>query len=89
MTRTTIISTAFATTVVFVTLAVAHRHLEQEGRRTPPRPVSPPDVASSRVMTPSTGKAHEGLLYGRVSTDDGVIYEGRLRFGGEEEAFWG
>lgn len=89
MTRTTIISTAFATTVVFVTLAVAHRHLEQEGRRPPPRPVSPPDVASSRAMTPSTGKAHEGLLYGRVSTDDGVIYEGRLRFGGKEEAFWG
>jgi hypothetical protein len=40
-------------------------------------------------MSPSTGEADEALLYGRVTTDDGAIYEGRLRFGGEEEAFWG
>lgn len=32
---------------------------------------------------------HEELLYGRVTTYNGEIYEGRLRFGGDEEAFWG
>ncbi|MBT8488224.1 MAG: hypothetical protein HKN72_15835 [Gemmatimonadetes bacterium] len=36
------------------------------------------------------GIAAEGsdLLYGRVTTDDGTIHEGRLRFGGDEEALW-
>lgn len=29
-----------------------------------------------------------GFLYGRVTTVDGVAFEGRLRFGGLEEAFW-
>ncbi len=29
------------------------------------------------------------LLYGRVTVYDGTTYEGRLRFGGDEEALWG
>lgn len=29
-----------------------------------------------------------GLLYGRVTLDDGAVHEGRLRFGGDEEALW-
>jgi len=27
-------------------------------------------------------------IYGRVITDDGAVHEGRLRFGGDEEALW-
>lgn len=34
-------------------------------------------------------EAHRGFLYGRVTTHSGAAYEGRLRFGGDEEAFWG
>lgn len=30
-----------------------------------------------------------GFLYGRVSAYDGATYQGRLRWGGDEEAFWG
>lgn len=30
-----------------------------------------------------------GLLYGRITTTSGDAYEGRLRFGGDEEALWG
>lgn len=30
----------------------------------------------------------EGLLHGRVTTDDGEIYQGRLRWGADEEALW-
>lgn len=30
-----------------------------------------------------------GLLHGRVTTEDGNVYQGRLRFGGDEEALWG
>lgn len=33
--------------------------------------------------------AHPALLHGRVTTVDGQAYRGRLRFGGDEEAFWG
>jgi hypothetical protein len=34
-------------------------------------------------------EANQGLLYGRVTTEDGAVYEGRLRWGGDEEALWG
>jgi hypothetical protein len=33
--------------------------------------------------------ADQGFLYGRVTTVDGATYEGRLRLGGDQEAFWG
>lgn len=32
--------------------------------------------------------SHQGFLYGRVETLDGATYRGRLRWGGDEEAFW-
>lgn len=34
-------------------------------------------------------EAGQGFLFGRVTTEDGATYTGRLRFGGEEEAAWG
>jgi hypothetical protein len=34
-------------------------------------------------------EAHPAFLYGRVTTTDGETYRGRLRFDGDEEAFWG
>jgi hypothetical protein len=34
-------------------------------------------------------ETHQGFLYGRITTTDGDTYEGRLRWGGDEEAFWG
>ena len=60
-------------------LAENHRALEQ-------------DVAARPATTPSTAPTegvNQGFLYGRVTSDDGATYEGRLRFGGDEEAFWG
>jgi hypothetical protein len=78
MTRGTIAGGAFAT--LFVLLAADHRAREQD---VDIAAVTPP------TMTPSTAEAHEGLLYGRVTTEDGAVYEGRLRFGGDEEALWG
>ncbi len=50
-------------------------------------------TATSPATTPSTAtappEAHPGFLYGRITTDDGATYEGRLRWGGDQEAFWG
>lgn len=48
-----------------------------------------PASAPAPALTPSNAGTHEGLLYGRITTDDGAIYEGRLRWGGDEEALWG
>ena len=35
------------------------------------------------------GEMNQGFLYGRITTYDGAGYVGRLRFGGDEETFWG
>lgn len=37
---------------------------------------------------PAPAEASGGFLYGRVATLAGATYEGRLRFGGDQEAFW-
>lgn len=37
---------------------------------------------------PAAAEASGGFLYGRVTTLAGATYEGRLRFGGDQEAFW-
>ncbi len=47
---------------------------------------APPAVPRSSA---TSVEAHQGFLYGRVTTKTGTPYEGRLRFGGDEEAFWG
>lgn len=44
---------------------------------------------ATTASTSSTDEASQGFLYGRVTTEDGVAYQGRLRFGRNEEAFWG
>lgn len=46
-------------------------------------------VAASAAEQRTLGQANPGFLYGRVVTDGGGTYEGRLRFGGDQEAFWG
>jgi len=79
MNRATIAGGAFASNLLLALAA---------GRCAPERDA---DLAAttSPVTTSSTADAHDGLLYGRVTTEDGAIYEGRLRFGGDEEALWG
>jgi hypothetical protein len=77
MKRTTIAGGAFA--IVLVLLALAAQDLE-------------PAAATSAATIPSPASpeaGNQGFLYGRVTTDDGATYEGRLRFGGDQEAFWG
>src|SRR5262245_14843695 len=50
-----------------------------------------PATPASTAITPSTAaaEAHPSFLYGRITSDDGAIYEGRLRWGRDQEAFWG
>jgi hypothetical protein len=57
------------------------------------RKIAKPAKTTPAVNTTSTGRpadpAHPSFLYGRVTTVDGLTYEGRLRWGDGEEAFWG
>ncbi len=68
---------AVATVLVLLALAAAYRALEQ---------ATPPEIP---LPSPGEEEAHQSLLYGRITTVDGATFEGRLRFGGGQEAFWG
>lgn len=58
------------------------------GEATPAPPAATPTTRSSTLPVPAV-HAHSGFLYGRVIVDGGTTYEGRLRWGGDQEAFWG
>jgi hypothetical protein len=45
--------------------------------------------AGNLFIAEASAASHPSFIYGRVTTDDGTVYEGRLQFGGDEEAFWG
>jgi hypothetical protein len=85
MKRAVIAGGTFALVLVLLALAAGRRALEQD--------VDPPG-ATSPAITPSLAaaakEAHQGFLYGRITpTLGGATYEGRLRWGGDQEAFWG
>ena len=84
MKRGRIAGGAFATVLVLLALAAAYRALTQDVN--PATAMSP--AATARASAASE-EAHPSFLYGRITTVDGVTYEGRLRWGGGEEAFWG
>lgn len=57
------------------------------GRRARDVPaVRPVETATAPAEVP---RDHAGFISGRVVTLEGGRYEGRLRWGGDEEAFWG
>ena len=53
--------------------------------------LSEPASVGRGETTPIGGVREEqpGFLFGRITTIDGATYQGRLRWGGSEEAFWG
>ena len=65
------------------------------------QPAAAPPTAESSPETPATAPtrrvaaethpaaaSEKGFIYGWVNTVTGATYEGRLRFGGSQEAFW-
>ncbi len=82
MTRATIAGGALAIVLVLLGLVAGRRDREQD---------VDPAIATAPAIPPATAAeaVHQGFLYGRITTDDGATYEGRLRWGGDEEAFWG
>src|SRR3954453_2116583 len=83
MTRAKIAAGAFATVLVLLALAAGYRALQRDVR---PAAATPPAIPPS---TAPTAETHPDFLYGRITTVDGATYEGRLRWGGSQEAFWG
>ena len=83
MNKATIAGGTTALVLIVLTLIAGCRTHEQD---------IDPAAATSPAITPSTAAAAEAypsFLYGRITTYDGATYEGRLRWGGDEEAFWG
>lgn len=75
------------TTVAGVACAAVLMLLAAAGYRAIHRVASPAGWPAAPAM--GEEPADPGFLYGRVITIGGVIHEGRLRWGGSEEAFWG
>ncbi|HAX44656.1 MAG TPA: hypothetical protein PLF84_04635 [Bryobacteraceae bacterium] len=73
--RSTIVTAA--SVVVLLAAGLGYRALQR---------TAPPNPAPTAQSEPAP---HASLLYGRITTRDGVTLEGRLRFGGNQEAFWG
>src|SRR5687767_1728160 len=84
MSKATIAAGAFVTVLILLVLVLVVRRpaLEQDVE---------PAVAASPAIAPSAAEhaeVHPGFLYGRIFAGD-ATYEGRLRWGRDQEAFWG
>jgi hypothetical protein len=83
MTRARIAGGVAALVLILLAIAAGSRLLRNDTPRT-----AAPETASMPSTT-AAEDARPGFLYGRVTTIDGATFEGRLRWGGGEEAFWG
>jgi hypothetical protein len=88
MTRSTIARGAFATVILLLAVAGGYRAFKRNVR--PPAAISPPVKPSTTPAAEAhpAAETYQGFLYGRIITVDGATYEGQLRWGGGEEAFW-
>jgi hypothetical protein len=84
MTRAKIAGGAIATVLVLLALAAGYRALNKNVH-----PVAATSPAVIPSTTPAAAEILPGFLYGRINTVDGTTYQGRLRWGGDQEAFWG
>ncbi len=86
MTRATIAGAAAVLVLLSLALALTFGRLLSRQNGEPDAAISP---AISQLTEAEASAAHQGFIYGRITTHDAATYEGRLRWGGDEEAFWG
>jgi hypothetical protein len=72
---------AAGATVIVVALIVAFVAVRRASR-------DQPAAAAEALRPAATAEARPDFIYGRITTGDGTTYEGRLRWHGDEEAFW-
>lgn len=70
--------------LALLVLIVVVRYPALKGEAEPAAAFPPAPAASATAAT----EVQAGFLYGRVTAVDGTTYEGRLRWGGDQEAFW-
>jgi hypothetical protein len=88
MTRAKIAGGAFATVLILLAVAAGYRALHREVQPAATSPAITPSTAPAAAETHPAAETYQGFLYGRITTVDGATYEGRLRWGGDDEAFW-
>jgi hypothetical protein len=87
MKRATIAGGVFAIPLILLALAAGRRAYRAHQKDAHLPAARPPAVLPSPAAAEK--EAHPDFLYARVTTQDGATYEGRLRWGGDQEAFWG
>ena len=94
MTRATTLGVALAAAAALAFLAVAAYRALDRGRERAAGPPSAPREPRAAAGIPAPARTHgppattHGFLYGRITTVDGTTYQGRLRWGADQEAFW-
>jgi hypothetical protein len=83
MTRATIAGGTFVAALVLLVVLVVRNPAAERVDSTP----APAGIAAS--TTEPAAATHQGFLYGRIADVDGATYQGRLRWGRDQEAFWG
>jgi hypothetical protein len=90
MTRATIARWAVASGAVLLAVFAGYRALRHDVRSAAPATSAAiPSTPPAAVKAHPAAESFQGFLYGRITTVDGATYEGRLRWGGDQEAFWG
>ncbi|MDA8017590.1 MAG: hypothetical protein MPN21_09090 [Thermoanaerobaculia bacterium] len=79
-TTLTVVALAFLAVLALLVFALWRYTQEQDALSEAP--------SGSPPQSPLSHPAAAGDLYGRVTTRAGTVYEGRLRWGGDEEAMW-
>ena len=82
MTRARIAGGVGVIVILLLALAAGYRILRNDAG-------SGSGTARAGTSSTAPAEAHPGFLYGRITTVDGATFEGRLRWGRGEEAFWG
>jgi len=80
MTKTAIAGGAFAAVIVLLAIAMSYVALE---------PILNPATPPAITRATAAAEARPSFLYGRITVRNGATYEGRLRWGRDQEAFWG
>jgi hypothetical protein len=89
MTRSTIARGGFAIVAVLLAVALGYRAFHRDAHPVATSPAVPPSTRAAGEAAHPAAEIPPGFLYGRITTVDGAMYEGRLRWGGDQEAFWG
>src|SRR5688572_8104802 len=88
MTKASIAGGAFAIVIVLLAMVAGYVALKPTlDREKEPAAVTSP--STNLAIAEAASEAHPGYLFGRVTMGGGATYEGRLRWGRDQEAFWG